>query len=368
MKKTFTHIICSLFLLLSLSVSGQELVSYREAVNDGYNFWVYTPPNYNPSEGNKPVLLFFHGASLCGHDLNKVLRYGPVNAISRGRNIDAVIVVPQNPGGAWRPQKAMNVLNWVQKHYAVDTNRIYVLGMSLGGYGTIDFAATYPEKVAAAMALCGGGSGNEYCGLNDVPLWILHGTADRDVGIKESQKVINAMQRCGSSDRLIFTKLKGVNHSRPARAFYIDETYDWLFSHHLNDPGRPVNHDYTISPYTLSHAYSNLGNTKIQTVSGGNGSDKTILDATSTSCEQTSHTAIKEPHLNIEKEIASDTTVAVAKVSHTATAAKKFHTIRSGDTLGAIAQKNHTSVAKICKLNHLKPTSTLQLGRKLRVK
>ena len=72
----------------------------------------------------------------------------------------------------------MNILKWVEDWYNVDYDRIYVLGMSLGGYGAIDFAATYPEDIAAAMAFCGGGTVRDLSGLNGVPLWIVHGTAD----------------------------------------------------------------------------------------------------------------------------------------------------------------------------------------------
>ena len=130
--------------------------SFRNTVSDGYNFWLYTPPGYDSTVNDKPIVLFLHGASLCGNDLNQVRRYGTINALERGRKVDAVVIAPQNPGGSWQPDKLMNVVKWVEEHYAGDTNRFYVLGMSMGGYGTFNFTAAYPDKVAAAMALCGG--------------------------------------------------------------------------------------------------------------------------------------------------------------------------------------------------------------------
>ena len=83
----------------------------------------------------------------------------------KGRDIDALTIVPQNPGGAWSPKKVMDVFDWVRKHYACDSTRVYVLGMSLGGYGTMDVCGTYPDRIAAGMALCGGTSLKDVSGL-----------------------------------------------------------------------------------------------------------------------------------------------------------------------------------------------------------
>ncbi len=78
----------------------------------------------------------------------------------------------------------------MEEHYDVDTTRVYVIGMSLGGYGTLDFVGTYPQRVAAAMALCGGSTLKDMSGLADVPFWIQHGTADRAVPVSQSKAVV----------------------------------------------------------------------------------------------------------------------------------------------------------------------------------
>ena len=134
----------------------------RNVIDGGYNFWMYTPADYELDDHPLPLMIFLHGASLCGNNLDRVRRYGVLDAIARGKNIPMLVVAPQNPGGAWSPAKLNDVLRWVEANYRVDTTRVYVLGMSLGGYGTMDFVGTYPEKVAAAMARCGG------CALTDV--------------------------------------------------------------------------------------------------------------------------------------------------------------------------------------------------------
>ena len=238
---------------------AQDFKAHRSEVAGTYNFWFYDPEdgNHDP-RAHFPLVIFLHGASLCGTNMDKVKRYGPIHAMAKGACISSYIVAPQNPGGAWNPQKIWKIVEWAEQHFAVDTTRIYAYGMSLGGYGTIDLTATYPDRIAAAMAICGGGSVRDLSGLSKVPLWIIHGTADRAVSIKESERVVQAIKATGDDSRLIFTRLPGIDHGRPARLFYMDLTYDWLFSHSTQDPGREVCRDFELTNEMLNHAYEDL--------------------------------------------------------------------------------------------------------------
>lgn len=335
MKHLTTLLLC--FLTFHFAF-GQQLEAYRNTVQGGYNFWVYTPPEEVMQQNHlQPLIIFLHGHSLCGKNLDKVRRYGPLHAIQMGRKINAMILAPQNSGGAWKPEKIFKDLEFVKNNYPIDTNRIYVFGMSLGGYGTIDFVSAYPDHIAAAIAMCGGGNPKSYCGLNEVPLWIMHGTADRDVPVSQSQKVISQMERCGDTPRLLFTKLPGVTHGGLAKAFYISMPYEWLLTHRLDTPDRPVTKGYEISPSDLKNAYSDLhrNTPSIKVVSQGS-------NATSSADNE-----------SVEKETS---------------VAPKYYTIKKGDTLSKIAQKNHTTVSKLCKLNNIKSTSIIREGRKLRIR
>ena len=251
-----------LVLLLLVSTIQASAYDFLRAVKDsipgGYNFWVYTPIDYFYSQEQTPVIIFLHGASLCGRNLERVRRYGPLDAIVKGRQIDALTIVPQNPGGAWSPKKIMDVLDWVKSRYACDTTRVYVLGMSLGGYGTMDVCATYPDRIAAGMALCGGTSLKDVSGLGRLPFWIIHGTADRAVPVSKSKTVVESLKRDGNDTRLLYDWLNGANHGAPARIFYLRKTYDWLFSHSLLDKDRPVRRDLTIDLDDLRRAYSDV--------------------------------------------------------------------------------------------------------------
>ncbi len=244
--------------LSSVPAQNGQLAAMRNTVKDSYNFWLYAPKEYVAEHRKVPVIIFLHGASLCGNNLQRVRRYGLLHAIEKGRYYPAMVVAPQNPGGAWNPKKIAKILDWVETHHNVDSTRIYVIGMSLGGYGTLDFAGTYPERIAAAMALCGGSTLKDVSGLGKVPLWILHGTADRAVPVSASQKVVKTMQDSGNDSLLRFDWLKGASHGDLARILYLKQTYDWLFSHSLKDTPRVLDKDIPISLQDMKEAYEYL--------------------------------------------------------------------------------------------------------------
>ena len=251
--KIKNYVILMLVGLLSLSnaiAQGTDLLSAkRNVIPGGYNFWVYTPEDYYYTQESTPLVLFLHGASLCGHDLNRALRYGTVAAIKMGRQVPALVITPQNPGGPWNPKKLNDILEWLDENdYAYDHDRL----------GTLDFVGTYPEKVAAAMALCGGCTLKDQSRMGELPLWIIHGTADKAVSVRESQVVVNRMKQAGITDRLRFDWLPGASHGALARYFYTYKTYEWLFSHSLRDPDRPVNRDIDITQGDLNQAYRDM--------------------------------------------------------------------------------------------------------------
>ncbi len=243
--------------------ANPDIKAVKGQVADGYNFWLYTPATAAADSDSvgTPVVIFLHGASLCGCNLERVKRYGTIDAITHGRELDAYVIAPQNPGGAWSPRRVMNIVDYLCRDHNVDTTRIYVLGMSLGGYGALDLAATYPDKIAAAIAMCGGASVSDLSGLAKLPLWIIHGTADRAVTVAQSDRVVQAVE-CGrdSSDtvRLTYDRIKGMNHSRPARLFYRMDIYDWLMSHSLTDSLRAAKPTFPLTDQVFQTAYKDL--------------------------------------------------------------------------------------------------------------
>ncbi len=376
MKKLLTII---LFVAANLCLSAQTnytFISHHNVVKDAYNFWVSVPDTYEEQKGEIPVVLFLHGASLCGNDLNRVRKYGCLDAISMGRDINAIIIAPQNPGGAWNSMKVLNILNWVTNQYAVDTNRIYLIGMSLGGFGTIEFLANHGEKIAASMELCGGTIRKDLCKLNQVPLWIIHGTADKAVPVSRATEIQEAMRKCSSTDLLRLDKWAGVNHGALARLFYLKATYDWLFSHSKADNPRQVNKDIKLKSSDMADAYKDINRgSNVITVQKYSRKQQDTNDMRRTDDgDDDEVVSNKDTGQSDVKSEAPANNKAVEKPAHQSQPATKpassakYHTVKQGDTLYAIAKKYHTTVDKICKLNKIKETTILQIGRKLRVK
>lgn len=324
-------LLTALAFLAFVSVAEAQLTAFRNTVPDAYNFWLYhpVPPGGDTMVDPLPVLIFLHGRSLSGSNLERVRRYGVIDALEKGRAIDAIVVAPQTPSNtSWRPQKIARLLDWVQQNYSTDTARVYVVGMSLGGYGTMDFAGTYPHRVAAAAALSGGGTEALACNLAQIPLWVMHGTLDMHVPISQSEKIVNAITACGDTSRLRFTRLQGRNHGDLARVFYTSELYEWLFLHNRSDTAQTVDRTIEITPQTLRTVYSDL-NTRGGAITVDNSATAPAIPSSGSPV---------------------------------------YYTIRQGDTLGHIARRHNTTVRNLCQLNGITETTTLQIGQRIRVR
>lgn len=404
-----------LFLLSPLASTAQQLFAVKNTTPNGYNFWLYVPGGYKDhrderqKNGDKktpealPIVIFLHGRSLSGTDLNKVRKYGTLDALAAGRKINAIVIAPQvKMNDWWRPNRVMSLVNWVADNYDVDTSRIYVLGMSLGGYGALDFAAAYPKETAAAMAFCGGSTRKpaELANLNEVPLWIMHGTADNLVPISESRRVYNAMKSANANTpRLRYDEFAGANHSIYARVFYTSEAYEWLFKHSTTDASRKVDKTVQIphsrissQPYrglnmggrstafAVKHKTVTVPETstlkqtpKASSKSSKSSEESTSTESTATESKTTEKAAetkatSKSTHKATEKSTdksSKSTTKSTTKSSKTT---EKYHTITSGDTLSGLAVKYNTTVKQLCEWNNITETTLLQLNQKLRVK
>lgn len=249
-------------IIATMTSEAQNITAEKGKVKNSYNFWKYTPAGAATDSVGKPLIVFLHGASLCGRNMERVKRYGTIDAISKGRSLDAYVIAPQNPGGAWSPRKVIGLVDYMIKNNNIDTTRIYVMGMSLGGYGTLDVAAAYPDRFAAAIGICGGATGDNLAGLAKMPLWIIHGTADRAVTVQQSDRVVKAVEAArqpgDTVQRLVYDRVKGMNHGRPARLLYSSEVYDWLLGHRLNEAGRPIHPTPEINDNMLRHCYDGL--------------------------------------------------------------------------------------------------------------
>ena len=163
------------------------------------DYLLYIPKDYS-NDKKWPLVLFLHGAGERGSDLNLVQRHGPSKLVAEGKDFPFILVSPQCPENQWwntDPQIEIldRLLKYIQKNYSVDSDRIYITGLSMGGFGTWKMLERYPDRFAAAVPICGGGDSAKACLAKDVPIWVFHGQKDNVVPIREDAKMVDAIKR-----------------------------------------------------------------------------------------------------------------------------------------------------------------------------
>ncbi len=185
-----------------------------------------------------PLVFFLHGAGERGNDNEKQLTHFPDKMASaeNREKFPCFLLAPQcrtdkrwvevpwsdakstpmgKPGD--QMQAALDALEKVLKENPIDTSRIYLTGLSMGGYGSWDLAARQPERFAAVGPICGGGDEAQGERLKNVPLWAWHGDKDTAVPVERSRKMIEAIKKAGGSPK--YTELPGVGHNSWSQAY-----------------------------------------------------------------------------------------------------------------------------------------------------
>jgi len=204
------------------------------------HYLLFTPRDYKTEGRPWPLLLFLHGLGECGNnELERVKVHGPPKLVEMQSDFPFVVVSPQCPpprGGfkdvptAWKAEPLMQLVDHVTTNMHIDPARVYVTGLSMGGYGTWRLVAAYPERFAAALPICGGGKPSEWAAsLRRVPTWAFHGARDAVVPLSESEKMVGAVRRAGGDVRL--TVYPEVEHDSWTQTYENDEVYRWLLSH-----------------------------------------------------------------------------------------------------------------------------------------
>ena len=191
-------------------------------------YLLYLPPAYDSSEETWPLLLFLHGAGERGDDLELVKVHGPPKMIAEGKDFPFVVVSPQCPKDEWWAMDALHdLLNEIVETYRIDTARIYVTGLSMGGYATWRLACTYPEQFAAVVPICGGGDPEKAPLMKEIPTWVFHGAKDEAVPLQQSQEMVDALKAAGSDVR--FTVYPEGGHVEAWQNAYSDPAlWEWL--------------------------------------------------------------------------------------------------------------------------------------------
>jgi len=189
----------------------------------------YTPQSYSVKESPKPLLLFLHGRGECGNDLELVKKWGPPKLVQAENDFPFVVISPQCASPGWDVVALKGLVDHITNTMNVDRQRVYVSGLSMGGYGTWKFVANYPEIVAAAVPICGGGHAGTADKLKHVPIWAFHGDADSVVPISESRSIVEAVKEAGG-EKIKLTIYEGVHHNSWVQTYANPEVYRWLLS------------------------------------------------------------------------------------------------------------------------------------------
>ena len=196
------------------------------------------PKNYNKNK-KYPVLLLLHGMGAQGSDhVSATSSFSTIYKYSGDLMSQAIVVAPQTTGW-WSVDEmgqedgwlgvAMRMLYYIEDTYSADKNRVYVMGLSMGGYGTWEALSRYTDHFAAGVPICGGGDSSYGEKLKNTPIWIYHGELDDTVGIGQSEAMYNAIKAAGGT-KIHFTRLPAVKHDSWLNAFQSRELLSWLFS------------------------------------------------------------------------------------------------------------------------------------------
>jgi predicted peptidase len=196
------------------------------------DYLLFLPEDYGKKRQRWPLMVFLHGAGERGSDLNKVKVHGPPKIVKNRKDFPFIVVSPQCPEGDWWTEKVevlINLVDDIAARYKVDKKRIYLTGLSMGGYGTWALASAYPERFAAIAPICGGGSRIMSLRLKDIPIWVFHGAKDRVVPLEESEEMVNAIRKRGGDVK--FTIYPDAGHDSWTESYNNQELYDWFLEH-----------------------------------------------------------------------------------------------------------------------------------------
>lgn len=209
-----------------------QVLACADGMKLGY--WFYQPVEEKIQGKKYPLMLFLHGAGERGENIEKVAVHGPPMQIKKGRDFPAYVVSPQCPQKNWWSGGNMvkqldELITMICTEYPIDTSRIYITGLSMGGMGTNAMVQTYPQRFAAAVPICGRGDISKADRMVNVPMWYFHGLADRTVKPEGSTEMVEAIKKAGGQ-KVKLTTYPGVGHNSWSRTYDNEDVYKWLFA------------------------------------------------------------------------------------------------------------------------------------------
>lgn len=270
--RVFVFFLCLFGLSLSFPIFGQQtepqllryelfehklFVVHNSSTNktDSMRYRLLFPHNYNrdydKNDKNKkyPLVLFLHGAGERGDSSLTVKHIGVWALQEKNREkYECFVLVPQcEKNNKWvevdwaadshtQPKEmskymdlTVQLLDKIETELPIDSTKIYLTGLSMGGYGTWDLAARFPQKFAAIVPVCGGADEKTADSLKNMPIWVFHGALDQTVKPQRSQRMVEAVKKTGNA-AIHYTEYPKVKHASWKPAYEDEKMWKWLFS------------------------------------------------------------------------------------------------------------------------------------------
>lgn len=207
-----------------------------------YNYILYLPEGYDPADTEKkwPVIYFFHGYGKQGDDLSVLLPEGPTRYINNGGKLDAILIVPQCPGDShWADDnrevnKLVHFVPEMSEKYNIDTDRVYLTGLSMGGRCTWKLALAMPGTFAGIAVICGRTETYNFDTVQNMPIWMFHGALDDTVDFNNVNLILTKLHQHQHSYYKV-TVFPSAMHNIWHTVYDRPEVYDWLLSQSLTN-------------------------------------------------------------------------------------------------------------------------------------
>jgi predicted peptidase len=220
----------TLFILMAFSfitVMGQQ----QEMTSANKTKYLMYLPDMDGPESGFPLMLFLHGIGECGDNLDLVKKNGPPSFLDDKKDFPFIVLSPQCPEGEqWIPELLIELIEEFSAIAFVDTSRIYVTGLGMGGTGTWDLALAKPDMFAAIVPICGKGNPEQACKLKKLPVWVFHGEKDDVIPSSYSSEMVDALEKCGGIVK--FTLYQDVDHSAWIPAYDDPALFEWMLEQH----------------------------------------------------------------------------------------------------------------------------------------
>lgn len=211
------------------------------------NYLLYVPRAAATQPDKKwPLILFLHGAGERGSDVWLVAKHGPPKIVREQPDLPFIVVSPQCPAGrVWDNDEVLALLDEILATQPVDPTRVYLTGLSMGGYGTWSLGLAHPERFAAIVPICGGGDPlkamladpNKAEALRSLAVWAFHGAKDPVVKLSESERMVEALRRAGVRE-VELTVYPEAQHDSWTETYANPKLYEWLLRHQ-RPPAKP---------------------------------------------------------------------------------------------------------------------------------